>query len=454
MLEKGATQCQQNAYAEFTKVFDNLAKGHMNEFKMYCLSGAAGCGKTWLVSILVKYAVEKRLKCYLSTPTHKAVQVLREMLQEVNLLQHNSIDTGTIHRFLNLKLEYNFEDDSNMNPEVPKLIKNIHVPLDGLPRCDILFVDEASMVDINLYNMIESEIGDRFRIVIFIGDYFQLPPVGSSISPVFTNSEKNKVVQLVETVRQKSDSFIINRAAWLKYYIQTQIFPDNILDLFITHGEMKIFQNNIENESLKFMETYFEIKDCSKIMGTYTNALVDSYNSYIRNKELDYPKEIITVGEKFIVQVPYENSVGDIIFTSNQEIEISKCKVTEPGVSKYKLYRITTTEDDSGSIVHEDSLEEYNKDLADLLQRAKAVSNVDKKNRGRAWGAYFGLLNRYVKVKSAYASTIHKLQGSTYDDAFLDLRTVEQFYPRMKDLMCRLLYVGITRPKRDLYILK
>ena len=450
-LENG-TNCQKIVYAEMIEVFKKISHYHVPPTKVYTIAGAAGVGKSWLTSMLVKKAIDLKVRCFLSTPTHKAVGVLREMLVDLKLEDNPKVNTGTIHNFLNLKLEHDFEDETNLNPTTPKLIKNIHNQC--LITCDVLFVDEASMIDQNIYQIIREELGDRFKIVIFIGDYYQLPPVGSSISPIFTEHGDNKVMFLTETVRQKAGSYIINRTLWLKYYIDTQIFPPNILDLFETFGEVEVFDSRDPVRHNEFVSLYFSDKENTKVVGTYTNDLVDMYNKYIRDTELNFPTDLVVEGERLIVQSPYENSNGDIVFTSNQEIEVDSIRIIDNTTSKYKLYRITTTDGENASILHEDSFEAYSAEVESLLQTAKAINTADKKNRGRAWSKYFDLMTRFLKVKSAYSSTIHKLQGSTYDNTYLDLRTIPKFYGRNPDLMCRLLYVGITRPRKNLYILK
>ena len=453
-LENG-TNCQKLIYDELEKVFRNLSLGHIPRIKEYSILGAAGVGKSWLTSQLVQLVVDLRLRCFLSTPTHKAVRVLQEMINDAGLGNSYRVDSGTIHSFLNLKVENNFEDETNLNPEKPKLIKNTRIPPEGLKTCDILFLDEASMVDYLLYDMVKSELDDRYRIVIFIGDYFQLPPVGGNLSPIFFEGEHNKVFNLVETVRQKADSYIINRAGWLKHFISTQQFPANILELFTTEGEMEVFDSKIEGEHQRFIDTYFADKDHTKIVGTYTNKLVDDYNLSIRNIELNYPTESVVEGERLVVQSPYEDSSGNIIFNSNQEIVCVEVNIKSVGESHYKYYRISDEDRNKGNVLHEDSVEQYNADLSSCLQLAKAMQNSpDRKARARAWTKYFDLLTKFMNAKSAYASTIHKLQGSTYENTYLDLRTVPSFYNRNPDLMCRLLYVGITRPSNKLYILK
>ncbi|MCI0501381.1 MAG: ATP-binding domain-containing protein, partial [Epsilonproteobacteria bacterium] len=61
----------------------------------------------------------------------------------------------------------------------------------------------------------------------------------------------------------------------------------------------------------------------------------------------------------------------------------------------------------------------------------------------KLWKLFFQIKELFVDVKYTYASTIHKLQGSTYETIYIDLTDIERMHD--KDMMYRLLYVAITR---------
>ena len=75
----------------------------------------------------------------------------------------------------------------------------------------------------------------------------------------------------------------------------------------------------------------------------------------------------------------------------------------------------------------------------------------DYKERSKKWKKFFDLKEVFVDVKYIYASTIHKLQGSTYETVYIDLREIEKMSD--KDMMYRLLYVAITRASKDVKVL-
>ena len=71
--------------------------------------------------------------------------------------------------------------------------------------------------------------------------------------------------------------------------------------------------------------------------------------------------------------------------------------------------------------------------------------------RTKKWKLFFIIKETFIDVKYIYASTIHKLQGSTYDTVYIDLREIENM--KDKDMMFRLLYVAITRASEHIKVL-
>ena len=53
--------------------------------------------------------------------------------------------------------------------------------------------------------------------------------------------------------------------------------------------------------------------------------------------------------------------------------------------------------------------------------------------------------NHYVDLRLAYASTVNKAQGSTYDNVYIDLNDIGKCYD--KDQVRRMLYVALSRAR-------
>jgi hypothetical protein len=456
----GANEGQLAAFNELKEIFIEFKKTRVPPKNIYSILGAAGSGKSWLISKIVEFLSKLGLRTRLTTPTHKALGVLKGMVNNIEL-GSGAVDTGTIHNFLNLKVDFGISDDTEnddheLNGKARLVLNTFNMCLDST---DVLFIDESSMVDDGLYNYTEAIIGDRAYIVIFVGDYFQLPPPGGGLSPIFYDNDKIKTIQLTETVRQKADSVIINKSNWLKYYIAEQKFPTNIMDLFAEdENEIKIFDSRKDpQEHNRFLEEYLK-DDSNRIIGSYTNKMVDEYNTYVRNIVKNNPADRLIIGDILVTQSPYSRVDNIQTFNNGEEFEITGLQIKNEqfrGLNVYQgTYQKILEQTEIGKFValHESSLDQYEELL--LEYKNAATAERDRFKKKKHWREYFKMLNKFVQYKYIYASTIHKLQGSTYENTYFDSRDLLWFYKKNPDLVCRLVYVIITRPTKNLYILK
>ena len=96
----------------------------------------------------------------------------------------------------------------------------------------------------------------------------------------------------------------------------------------------------------------------------------------------------------------------------------------------------------------------------------EAIYSKNKKTRGRIWGEYYDLLhsfatpidlifdNRVIVTKSfdyGYAQSIHKSQGSSYDEVFIDWRNTK--ICKDEEFRRQLQYVALSRTRSNAYIL-
>ncbi len=100
-------------------------------------------------------------------------------------------------------------------------------------------------------------------------------------------------------------------------------------------------------------------------------------------------------------------------------------------------------------VIDLDSKTRFKNILDDIAKSAKSEKNYTE--RTKKWKFFFELKELFVDVKYTYASTIHKLQGSTYETVYIDLSEIENM--KDKDMMFRLLYVAITRASTNIKVL-
>lgn len=465
-----ATKDQTHTITEILNSIINKEKG------IFSITGSAGVGKSWTITQIIKKILDlnKNGKIYrsiaLCTPTHKSLNVLRKMLKNNNILE-SRIQTATIYSFLKLKLQYDIEDiDEDKEIVKQKIVKpdqdNINNDfIFDSSNVDILMIDESSMVSDELMDIILNKYeNDSIKYLIFIGDPYQLKPVDLSKKEniAFTSDKIEKKLELKEIVRQAKDSSIITLANDLKEIISSKQFPKDIS--FLLAKMVQSDDIEIINDPQAFVDTYFKLENSSKMIGSYTNRIVDQYNNYIRyyeiNKKLyDDPNNytnnlpFITVDEDLVLQAPYTDSRGNIIFQNGEVVTIKHIDIQHDRslIGNNLKYFNCRTEFENIKILHPESVDEYRDILSNLLYTAKNAKPFDKSEK---WKKYFKLLNKYANVKYNYASTIHKLQGSTYEHMFFDARNLQNYYSVDPDNLTRLLYVALTRASKKLYILK
>ncbi len=154
--------------------------------KFMVLTGGPGTGKTTTILAIIRLLQEMGNRVLLAAPTGRAAKRMSEI---------TGMEAKTIHRLLEFKPAGGYQ-------------KNAENPL----KCDVLIVDEASMIDIILmYNLLRA-VPDE-AAVILVGDVDQLPSVGAgNVLRDIIDSGAVTVVELKRIFRQAMGSAIIRNA--------------------------------------------------------------------------------------------------------------------------------------------------------------------------------------------------------------------------------------------------
>jgi exodeoxyribonuclease V alpha subunit len=151
------------------------------------ITGGPGVGKTTLVNSILLILRAKKVKCLLCAPTGRAAKRLTET---------TGMEAKTIHRLL------------EVDPATGRFLRNEDKPLD----CDLLVVDETSMVDVLLMYALLRGL-PKTSGLIMVGDVDQLPSVGpGNALRDLIDSGVVPVVRLTEVFRQAATSKIITSA--------------------------------------------------------------------------------------------------------------------------------------------------------------------------------------------------------------------------------------------------
>ncbi|MFD6952791.1 helicase [Nocardiopsis sp. TSRI0078] len=155
--------------------------------KVCVLTGGPGCGKSFTVASVVTLATAKHAKVIMAAPTGRAAKRLTEM---------TGIEASTVHRLLELRPggEAAYDRDN---------------PLD----CDLLVVDEASMLDVLLANKLVKAVPPGAHL-LFVGDVDQLPSVGAGqvLRDLLDEDSPVPSVRLTHVFRQAQHSGVVTNA--------------------------------------------------------------------------------------------------------------------------------------------------------------------------------------------------------------------------------------------------
>lgn len=450
------TQHQQEIYDQITETIETkvstFLKSSNIEDYLLSLRGAAGTGKTFLTTQIAKYLSEKQkeldypqnaeYRFTITAPTHKAVGVLAEILRE------NSIDASckTIHSFLGIKPFVDY-DTGEEKYKIDKTKKNKEFT-------SILMVDESSMVGSELYEYILEAIEDgRVNLVLFIGDPYQLLPINDSENKIYKLKTQ---YSLIDVVRQARDNTIIKIATKLRERIKSKDFID-LQDFFAENArdaeEIDFFHNKdlFEQDFYKNEKWYHE----SKIIATYKNKDVDAFNRTIRlkyweQKGVKYPDTLLP-GDMLRFKEAY--SVGDVTLYHNGQVvtleSVEKKLHDSLGITYWECKEVYSPKEQIFRVVDPESMKVFNDKLSFISGKARAARFPEGKF---LWKVFYETRDMFADVQYVHASTVHKLQGSTYDTAYIDLFSLVSNRYLSDDEKYRLVYVAITRASQNVKI--
>ena len=454
------------------------------------IKGSAGSGKT----TIAKAVLDKVYSVIVTAPTHKAKKIV-------------SRSTGykgeTIQKILGMKPEVTLEDFRADNVLFAMSGKSL------LGQYKIVLIDEASMLSKDLVGLLMDNAKQYGIKVIFLGDPRQLPPVGEGFGRVFSDKDilqisltkverqqvGNPLIELYDKIlcnideideKMKEIRDTPNITPYKKMLLSANF--DNIPYEFVSNMKedgvgYRFIQDKKEFGSL--ILGHFKIgQDLDNKVICWSNDNVRSYNNSIRNNLLGSKDLPIQEGEFLMAyntvtdpedwrRVLYENSADYMV------VKVSEAYRQAANFDEKLKYDIkgwvVTIEDidnDMGSekvfIVSQESYREY----IEIEQTySKFALDAKTNNKRWAWKQYYDFRNRFalmtdirqyykgivkdpkkvtVDFDFGYAITIHKSQGSTYNNVFM----VDDFYDNPNPAeRWRLAYVGLSRPRLGAYIL-
>lgn len=395
-------------YTKYRNVGDcSLSDEQVSALKCICennimiLNGNAGSGKSMTSSAIIKMLDDNHKTFRLFAPTGRAAKVLSDYTQ---------CPASTIHRGLG----YRPPSDWGYNKECK---------LD----CDVLIIDEFSMTDIFLFAHVIDALDFKKTKLIIIGDSAQLPSVGpGNLLHDFMNSNIIPTISLSKIFRY-ADGGLMKVATDVR--------------------NMKPYLNGIKEKCTVFGNA----KDYSFIQSAnerIVNDTVSLYRKLIKNHK---PEDIL------VLSAYNKGEYGTIVLNKHLQ------KLANPNISKssismqigettfYKDDIVIQTVNNYKAIVYIDNQFTYGDDAETTFIPNGMIGKIKLISLQFAVIDYDGIEVIYKKsdmqsVMLGYAISIHKSQGGSADTVVLLTPSSHSYM-----LNSNLIYVGLTRMKKNLY---
>lgn len=351
------------------------------------LTGGPGTGKTTVIKGILSILKAQGLKIRLAAPTGRAAKRLSETTGQKALTIHRLLEANNLAQDDNLQLGFSKDIDDQLD-------------------ADVIILDEVSMVDIVLMHHFLNAVPDGCRIIL-VGDTDQLPAVGpGSVLKDIIRSQKIPAIRLDEIFRQAQTSMIIQNAHIinagrlpdLRKQYSDFIFYELNDDTSITQKILDLCTKDLPHEGFDVLKDVQILSPMHRFLCGVENLnlmLQEQLNPKKNQDELKYSSQTFRVGDKVMhIRNNYQKNVfnGDIGFI--QDINNEKLTVD-----------------------YFDHIVTYEK-------------------------------NELNELTLAYASSVHKSQGSEYKVVIIPLSTSHYIM-----LQRNLLYTAITRAKQKVIII-
>ena len=377
---------------------------------VFILTGGPGTGKTTTTKSIIRYFEKEGLDIFLAAPTGRAAKRMSEA---------TGYEARTIHRMLGVSGE---SFDGNESAKKAMFEYNDENPLE----CDVVIVDEVSMVDIRLLYSLLKAIAQGTRLIL-VGDENQLPSVGpGNVLRDIISSGTFSVVTLKTIFRQAEMSNIILNAH------------------AINRGEHVVI-DNAKSRDFFFMKRDNSQKVTQQLLRLVERSMPDFLQIEPYEVQVLTPTRMGDVGvERLNVVLQQrlnppapdkaEHSFGECIFRVGDKVMQIKNNYRMSWEVFGKNGRLINAGEGvfNGDVGIITALDEYAQELRVVFDEGREVVYPFK---------------QADELEHAFALTIHKSQGSEYPCVILPL------LPGPRMLMNRnLLYTAITRAARCVVI--
>ena len=367
------------------------------------ITGGPGTGKTTIIDSIMRILDRNGFETAICAPTGRAAKRITESSGRF---------AQTIHRLL----EYTYDEMGK------RMIfgRDRRNPL----KYDVVLVDEASMVDIQLMHALTDAMEDGTRLIL-IGDSDQLPSVGpGNVLRDIIDSEFTEVTRLTEIFRQAEESLIVVNA----HRINNGEYPEfNVKDrdfYFMDRRREEDARNLLVELVSDRLPKYYEVDNILNDIQVITPTRKGLLGTVQLNPVLQEALNPASPGKK-------EKRIGDTLFREGDKVMQIR--------NNYNIEWLKHEDMSDGSGV-------FNGDIG-------FIHTIDKEN-GRVVVVFdddkFVVYDNTMmdQLELAYALTVHKSQGSEFPIVVMPV-------PKVNTLLAtrNLLYTAVTRGKETVVLL-
>ncbi len=348
------------------------------EQKVLVITGGPGTGKTTLLTHLLAQFRRSGVSFALAAPTGRAAKKMAEMAGE---------EAKTIHRLL----EY--------NPHGGGFQRDDKNPLEA----DVVVIDEASMVDLLLMDHLLKAVKSQSHLIL-IGDVDQLPSVGAgNVLRDIIESGVVPVVVLRQIFRQSSESMIVTNAHR------------------ILQGQPLLFSNETEKPEFVFIEQ----ESPEEILETVKGLVKERVPRWIPGEPNRSVQVLSPMNRGYLGTVNLNRELQALINPDGESVE-----------RRERLFRVG---DKVMQLRNNYDKGVFNGDLGRIERISRDEEKLTVDFDGVSIAYDFDELDQ---ISLAYATSVHKSQGSEYPAVVIPLHT--SHYPMLHR---SILYTAVTRGK-------
>lgn len=485
------TRSQLSAIAAFKEFLEG-------DEQVFMLKGAAGTGKTTLVTEFLKILDEQKREYGLMAPTGRAAYIIGSKTGKPAFTIHRSI--YGLSKLKSTSQNKEDEDDSGLHLRFGLKVNECALNA-------IYIVDESSMISDAFSENEAFSFGSgclltdlfeftRERKIIFVGDYAQLPPVGMNFSPALDKeyieskfSCKVSEFMLREVMRQSDGSVMLSNASKIRDDIERKTFIEFKLD----KGD------DVIAEDIDLLAPYYELsKEKPPVRAAviaYSNKQALDYNLAIRRHYYGDDAPRLKTGDLLMIcrnnySHEYELFNGNIVqvescqpdsevitrqvrvkFGKNRieqvELRFRRANICFATSGKRVTLNVTLLDnffdDPSGSVgglLARALIVDFNNRLPEKIKsRLSEIRRLLRSKQQLAVGqqelcdAYINFLNKdpyynAVICKYGYAMTCHKAQGGEWENVFVDMG---RFGGTANEDYFRWAYTALTRASKRIW---